>query len=562
MVSMVAAEIITFRPKIVDDDVNNTRQPIRSDDHPEISEPDYEISLTSKNGSLSRKRSTLTKAVEKDYNVISTSSISVPTQTLSEEEELLVRYLQDSSLSFSMSTPSTNLSSAPSTNLSQAPSATLSLNSPSTNPPTFISSPDPTPSVLIEGTATGSPSNIPSIESSSLPSFKSSMIPSSSPSISISLTPPSASVTNTPFRLPSLQPSLLQSSEPSRLPSWQPSVLITENPSTTLSDLPSLSSSDIPSVRKSGIPSDPLSLVPSIAQSDQPSQVPSNTPIHSLSSPPSDHPSSSKPSQVPSIEISIDPTSIKQSPRPSSHPTIHLTSSRPSQAPSNEMSIDPTSIQPFPLPTSHPSSRPTRLKCFNRKGRRIITSKGKRRKCNYIVRNKKKMCDRGDKYCANESGKLFRDYSGPCCDSCNAYYNEPRCSTLTVTSPPTIACKPTTIEVKLNDEINENGLMLRKYNPSKGKFSSKVYAKGRKHFNEANKTYTFDVGCLETKACYRFTFKDKDRKTGKSDGFLSGNGYVKVVYGEETIRYSKFNKPKKNLKRIRVKFGDRCPIFD
>lgn len=234
------------------------------------------------------------------------------------------------------------------------------------------------------------------------------------------------------------------------------------------------------------------------------------------------------------------------------------------------MSINPTSIKPSPLPTSHPSSRPsrrqtdnpTRLNCFDQSGRPILTWKGNRRKCNYISNNKKKICDRGDKFCANDSGKLFKDYSGPCCDSCRAYYSDPRCSTLTVTSAPTIACKPTTVEVKLNDEINENELVLRKFDHSTGKFSIKLYSKGRKHFNEANKIYTFDVGCLDTKACYRFSFKDKDKKTGKSDGFLSGNGYVKVVYGGEKIRYSKFNKPKKTVDRIRVKFGDRCPIFD
>ncbi|GFH55217.1 hypothetical protein CTEN210_11693 [Chaetoceros tenuissimus] len=498
------------------------------------------------------------------------------------------------------SLPSFSFSLVPSVVQSDKPSQVLS-NAPSRSPSVV-------PSDVPSDSLSSVPSDKPSMVSSTTPSLVLSTAPSHSPSLSPSKTPstdtqtPTVSpapsiVSNTPSveysSLPSLKPSTIPSSSPSLSSSTTPSVLHSELPSTSqspsvlLSSDPSVAPSDIPSIQASVDPSVPLSLVPSVAQSDQPSQVPSNAPTPrpsiSTSSPPTGHPTSSKPSQGPSIEISDDPTtssSVKPSLLPSNSPTDHLTSSKPSQAPSNEMSIDPTSIQPSHLPSIHPTDDPTRLKCFDQSGRPILTWKGRRRKCKYIASNKRKLCDRGDKYCANESGKLFRDYSGSCCDSCNVYYNEPRCSTLTDTSPPTIApvtskpttapvtssptitCKPTTIEVKLNDEINENGLMLRKYNHSTRKFSIKVYAKGRKHFNEANKTYTFDVGCLETKACYRFTFRDKDKKKGQSDGFLSGNGYVKVIYGEETIRYSKFNKPKKNLKRIGVKFGDRCPIFD
>jgi len=194
---------------------------------------------------------------------------------------------------------------------------------------------------------------------------------------------------------------------------------------------------------------------------------------------------------------------------------------------------------------------------------------GKLRKCKYIARNTNKLCIRGDKYCANESGNLVRDYSNVCCDSCNKYYKDASCFAVTSApagntaitfAPTTNTCKSTTIEVKLNDEINENMIKLKKYDPSTGKFSIRKFAKGRKYFNEANKVYNFDVGCLETDACYRFVFRDKDKETGVSDGFLSGDGYVKVVYGGETIRFSEFNNPNRSIEKVRRrKFGDSCP---
>ena len=222
-------------------------------------------------------------------------------------------------------------------------------------------------------------------------------------------------------------------------------------------------------------------------------------------------------------------------------------SNHPSELPSKEMSRNPSnnpisSTNPSSLLSSIPTDYPTNDNC-EQSGRQILTSNGALRKCNYIARNANKLCIRGEKYCANESGNLVRDYSNVCCDSCNVYYNDASCFTITsaptiinapITFAPTATCKSTTIEVKLNDEINENGIKLKKYNPSTGKFSIKKYAKGRKAFNEANKTYNFDVGCLETDACYRFVFRDKEKETGVSDGFLSGDGYVKVVYGGAT----------------------------
>lgn len=262
---------------------------------------------------------------------------------------------------------------------------------------------------------------------------------------------------------------------------------------------------DVPSIQLSIIPSSTLSLVPSLAQSDHPSQIPSK-------------------------EMSKDP---------SNNPT--------------------STIKPSPRQSSRPTNHPTKLKCFDHSGRQIFTLNGESRKCVYIARNKKKVCTRGDKYCANDSGKLVQDYSGICCESCNVYYNDPRCSTLTVTSAPAISCKSATIEVKLNDEINENEIILKKYNPTTEKFSIRVYSKGRKVFDKANKTYNFDVRCLETDACYLFIFRDKDKETGVSDGFNSGDGYVKVVYGGETIRFSKFNHPERSAKKFRIKFGDNCP---
>ena len=186
--------------------------------------------------------------------------------------------------------------------------------------------------------------------------------------------------------------------------------------------------------------------------------------------------------------------------------------------------------------------------------------------CNYITKNAGKLCIRGEKYCANNSGNLVTDYSGVCCESCNTYYNDSSCSAVTsapvastpVTSAPTVTCKSTTIEVKLNDEVNENAIKMKKYDPSTGKFSIRQFGMGRKVFSEANKTYNFNVGCLETDACYRFIFRDKEKETGVSDGFQSGSGYVKLVYGGDTIRFSTFSDPNR-VKKVSKKFGDSCP---
>ena len=255
-----------------------------------------------------------------------------------------------------------------------------------------------------------------------------------------------------------------------------------------------------------------------------------------------------QPSQVPSKEPSRSPSSI-----PSDQP-----SQIPSKEPSRSPSSNPTSsIKPSPTPSARPSRSPAYVNC-ELSGNQILTANNLQKECNYITTNALKLCIRGEKYCANQSGNLVRDYSNVCCDSCNVYYNDASC--FTVTSAPTVsACKSTTIEVKLNGEINENGIKIKRYNPATGKFSITKYAKGRNVFNEANKEYKFDVGCLETDACYRFVFRDKDKVTGASDGFLSGDGYVKVTYGGEIVRFSRFNNQHRSVKTVRIKFGDSCP---
>lgn len=328
------------------------------------------------------------------------------------------------------------------------------------------------------------------------------------------------------------------------------------------------------------VPSGILSLVPSLVQSDHPSQVSSLLPSDIPSVQYSFNPSSSFSIQ-PSIYLSSSPSVTE---KPSSSPfllssdtpsLLHSSgpSSSPSLLPSKEMSKSPSnnsSTKPSSLSTS-PSNNPTNLNC-ELSGPQILTLNGALRKCNYITRSADKLCIRGEKYCANESENLIQDYSDVCCDSCNVYYNDASCFaeapapapaiSVPTTFAPSTTCKPTTIEVKLNDETNENEIKLKKYNPSTGKFSIKKYAKGRNVFNEANKIYNFDVGCLETDACYRFVFRDKNKETGVSDGFLSGDGYVKVVYGGETIRFSKFNNPNRSVKKVRLKFGDSCYFKD
>jgi hypothetical protein len=190
---------------------------------------------------------------------------------------------------------------------------------------------------------TTSPSNQPSLVPTFSPSVVESSTPSSKPSISQAPSRfPSATPTINPTSLPTMEPS----SEPSEFPTLQPTNLRSDRPSSnpSVSNMPSLSTS--PTNQPSTFPSKIRSLVPSVSHSNIPTGIPTLTPTVQTSSFPSFEPSLSQApspshSTTPSLGPTSDPT-MRHSNGPSKISTLRPTESG---------SLSPTS-KPQPISSS------------------------------------------------------------------------------------------------------------------------------------------------------------------------------------------------------------------
>jgi hypothetical protein len=301
---------------------------------------------------------------------------------------------------------------------------------------------------------------------------------------------PTLRPTGSPSDAPSMVPSTSPSDSPSQVPSDEPSMF----PSLTPSDSPSMVPSDVPSDSPSMIPSDEPSMVPSMEPSDQPSSLPSKEPSRSPSSIPSDQPSQ-VPSKEPSRSPSGNPTSsIKPSPTPTARPSGPTTSptagtKTPTSAPvatcddtdgytfaqkiygggntyacewvcqtTNQDKFDfrkstyceadtaiasnccfscslgkgcdgniaPTPTAPTPTPPTPTSS------CVDDPNHTFTAPNNisnPNQDCAYI---KKKICNRGAKYCDTTSADFISNQRSECCETCSLYDSEcgsnPNCS--------------------------------------------------------------------------------------------------------------------------------------